>query len=190
MELPEYSDQDLLSLVRKDDVEFLKILFRLYYDRLCMYALTFVKIPDIAEEVVQETFVRLWENREEIRINHSIRAYIYRSVHNNCINYLKKCEVLRRHSKEVADEIIYHNEIALRNFDNEILDKLVAEETEKKLERALEELPPQARKIFIMSRFDQKSYDEIASALKISVNTVKTQMRRTLARLKELFNSE
>jgi RNA polymerase sigma-70 factor, ECF subfamily len=188
MEEPEYSDQELLRIVRSDDEEFLKVLFRLYYNRLCTYAETLVKTKELAEEIVQDTFVDFWEKRDDIRIDHSVRAYIFRSVHNNCINHLKKSAVLRRYNQEMADEIAWHNELAVRNFNPEIIENLAAAETEFKLNKALEELPPQARKIFLMSRFEQQSYDQIAKALDLSVNTVKTHMKRTLTKLRRVFD--
>jgi RNA polymerase sigma-70 factor (ECF subfamily) len=180
-------DHELLRLVKNNDEEFLKLLFRLYYSRLCNYAATFVKVQDIAEEIVQETFIKFWETRASLQIDHSFRSYIFRSVHNNCINYLKKSEMLRKQSKLMADEILYHNEVALRNFRPAIIDDLISEELETKLSGILDDLPPQARKIFMLSRFEQKSYIEIADTLKISVNTVKTQMKRTLGKMRELF---
>lgn len=182
------SDHELLRLLKNNDEVFFKILFRVYYSRLCIYATTFVKVPDLAEEIVQETFIKIWENIADIDIKHSFQSYIFRSVHNNCINFLRKSEVLRRQSKEMEEEIIYHNEVALRNFNPEIIDNIVSVELEARLNNALNGLPPQARRIFMMSRFDQLSYLEIAYALSISVNSVKTQMKRTLVRLREIFD--
>jgi RNA polymerase sigma-19 factor, ECF subfamily len=183
-------DHELFRLLKNDDEEFLKILFRLYYSRLCVYAVTIVKVPDLAEEIVQETFVHFWENRSAVDISYSFRSYIFRSVHNNCINFLKKSDVLRRRSRQMEEEILYHNETALRNFSPEVIDYLISGEMEARLSRELDELPPQARKIFMMSRYDQLSYLEIAGVLGISVNTVKTQMKRTLSRLRKIFNPE
>lgn len=188
MGLSDKIDHELFRLVKNSDEEFLGVLFRLYYSRLCSYAATFVKVPDLAEEIVQETFIKFWENREAIQIDYSFKSYIFRSVHNNCINYLKKSEVMRRQSELMTEEMIYHNNLALRNFSPEIIDKLISEELEAKLNIALNDLPPQARRIFILSRFEQLSYSEIADSLKISVNTVKTQMKRTLSKLREVFN--
>jgi RNA polymerase sigma-70 factor (ECF subfamily) len=88
----------------------------------------------------------------------------------------------------MADEILYHNEVALRNFNFGIIDDLIAEEMETRLNSVLNDLPPQARKIFMLSRFEQLSYIEIADMLKISVNTVKTQMKRTLSKMREIFD--
>jgi len=181
-------EQELLCLIMNNDERFLELLFKLYYSKLCVYATTFIKIPDLAEEIVQETFIKFWENRASIQIDISFKAYIFRSVHNNCINYLKKSDVIRRQYKEMSDEIIYHNEVALQNFSPEIIEGLISEELESRLNNALEDLPPQSRKIFIMNRFDQLSYCEIANELNISVNTVKTQMKRALKKLREVFD--
>jgi RNA polymerase sigma-70 factor (ECF subfamily) len=190
MEYKEDIDHELFRLVRNNDEEFFKVLFKLYYSRLCSYATTFVKVPDLAEDIVQETLINLWENRATIEIEHSFKSYVFRSVHNNCINYLKKSEVLKRQSKQMSDEIIYHNEVALRNCSPVIIDDLISKELEIRMNIALYDLPPQARKIFMLSRFDQLSYNEIADALKISVNTVKTQMKRNLSKLREIFDQK
>jgi RNA polymerase sigma-70 factor, ECF subfamily len=181
-------DQELLRLMKNDDEKFLKMLFKLYYSKLCSYAAIFVKSPDLAEEIVQETFIKFWESRNELQIEHSFRSYIFRTVHNNCINYLKKSEVLRRQSKLMTEEIMYHNEVALRNFSPGIIDDIITEELQESLSNVINDLPPQARKIFLLSRFDQLSYSEIADKMKISVNTVKTQMKRTLSKLREIFD--
>ena len=188
MGVSENIDHELLRLVKNNDEEYLKEIFRLYYSGLCAYATTFVKVPDLAEEIVQETFIKLWESRAFNNVESSIKAYIFRSVHNNCINYLKNSEVLRRQSKLMAEEILYHNEVALRNFSPAIIDDLISEELEIRLNDVLSGLPQQARKIFMMSRFDQLSYQEISDSLGISVNTVKTQMKRVLSKLRSIFD--
>jgi RNA polymerase sigma-70 factor, ECF subfamily len=188
MEVSENIDHELLRLVKNNDEEYIKEIFRLYYSGLCTYATTFVKVPDLAEEIVQETFIKLWENRALNNVETSVKPYIYRSVHNNCINYLKNSEVLRRQSSHMAEEILYHNEVALRNFSPAVIDDLISEELEIKLNKVLDEMPPQARKIFMMSRFDQLSYQEISESMGISVNTVKTQMKRVLSKLRRIFD--
>jgi RNA polymerase sigma-70 factor, ECF subfamily len=190
MGIAENPDHELFRFAKNSDEEFLKEIFRLYYSRLCNYAVTFVKSHDLAEEIVQETFIKFWEYRAAIQIDYSFKSYIFRSVHNNCINYLKKSEVLRRQSERMAEEIIYHNELAMRNFSPEIIDDLISEELEAKLNSVLDNLPPQARRIFMLSRFEQLKYNEIADSMKISVNTVKTQMKRTLSKLREIFDRE
>jgi len=181
-------EQDLLKLIKNNDDRFFELFFKLYYSRLCAYASTLIKVPDLAEEIVQETFIKLWENRASIKIETSVKAYIFRCVHNNSINYIKRNDVIERLSKQMSDEINYHNEVALLNFKSEIIENLVSEELEYKLGSALNDLPSQCRKIFIMNRFDQLSYSEIATNMNLSINTVKTQMKRALRKLHEVFD--
>ena len=138
MGVSENRDHELLRLVKNNDEEYLNVIFKLYYSSLCSYATTFVKVPDLAEEIVQETFIKFWEKRAVINAEISVKAYIFRSVHNNCINYLKNSEVMRRQSKKMTEEILYHNEVALRNFSSSIIDELISEELRNKAEQRFE----------------------------------------------------
>ena len=180
-------EQELMRLIKSCDERFLELVFKLYYSKLCSYANTFIKVPDLAEEIVQETLINFWENRASLKIDFSFKAYIFRSVHNNCINYLKKNEVLRKQYKQMSDEIVYHNEVALQNFNSEIIDNLVSKEIEIKLNFLLDSLPYQSRKIFMMNRFDHLSYSQIAKELNLSLNTIKTQMKRALKKIRGIL---
>lgn len=188
MVLKDNPDKELLYLDMNIDKRLLELLFKLYYSKLCAYATTFIKVSDLAEEIVQETFIKLWENRASIKVDISFKAYIFKSVHNNCINYLRRNNVLKRQSKQMVDDILYHNELILQNFSSDIIDNLVSEELESRLNNALDELPAQSRNIFIMNRFDKLTYSEIAKELDISVNTVKTQMKRAIKKLRVIFD--
>lgn len=180
-------EQELLSLIKNNEERFLELLFKLYYSRLCAYASIFIKVPDLAEEIVHETFIRFWENRTSLKIDISFRAYIFRSVHNNCINYLKKNAVLKRQFQLMSDEISYHNYLALQNFNSEIIDNLISEETEIKLNKLLDALPAQSRRIFLMNRFDNLSYSQIAAELNLSIETVRTQIKRALKKIRKIL---
>jgi RNA polymerase sigma-70 factor (ECF subfamily) len=181
-------EKELLILDVNIDKRLLELLFKLYYPRLCAYATTFIKVPDLAEEIVQETFIKLWENRASIKVDVSFKAYIFKSVHNNCINYLKRSNGIKLQSKQMVDDLLYHNDLTLQNFSSDIIDNLVSEELESRLKNALNELPAQCRNIFIMNRFDQLTYSEIAKELDISINTVKTQMKRAIKKLRVIFD--
>jgi len=181
-------EQELLELIqRNDDEKLFRLLFRLYYSKLCSYAMIFVKASDLAEEIVQETFIKLWENKATLKINRSLKAYLFRCVHNNCINYLTKNEVMKRQYKQIAEEITYHNQLALQNFRTDIIDQLVSEETERKITYLLDILPPQSRRIFFLSRFEGLSYQQIATELNLSVETVRTQIKRAIKKMKEIL---
>jgi len=175
----------LFTRTQEGDEDSFEILFNHYYRQLCTYASVFVKYPDVAEEIVQETFIRIWEKRTMISIRTTFKAYLYRSVHNNCINYLKSKRHLGKKDEAFRDEVLKQTELNRKNLDAGIIDKIVSEEFDTKFSRALESLPPQCLEVFLMCRNEKLSYSEIAEKLGISVNTVKTQMKRALSRLRD-----
>jgi RNA polymerase sigma-70 factor (family 1) len=175
----------LFSRVQEGEEDSFEILFNHYYPRLCAYAMIFVKFPDVAEEIVQETFITIWERRLFIFVKTSFKAYIYRSVHNNCINYLNNKKYLDRNHASVRSEILKQTELNIKNLDTEIIDKIVSDEFNAEFARALESLPQQCREVFLLCRNEKLSYLEAGERLGIAVNTVKTQMKRALMKLRE-----
>jgi len=178
-------DEELVSLLKSGDDRFFELLFENYYSSLCSYATVFVKSHDLSEDIVQETIINIWEQHETIEITGSFRSYFFRCVHNNCVNNLRKTESYKKLQDRFAKQVIQQQEIASMNADPEALENLFREDTEKKYMDALNSLPAQCRKIFLMSRFDCLDYEHIAENLNISVNTVKTQMKRALAKLRD-----
>lgn len=162
-----------------------EILFNNYYSKLCTYASIFVKYPDVAEDIVQETFIKIWNHRASITINTTFKAYIYRSVHNNCINYLKNDKYRNKNNEIIRHEIMKQSELNLQNLDTEIVEKIVSEEFNKQFSRAVESLPQQCREVFLLCRNDKLTYSEVGERLDISINTVKTQMKRALLKLRD-----
>jgi RNA polymerase sigma-70 factor, ECF subfamily len=162
-------------------------LFRLHFVPLSSYARFILKNPVIAEEMVQDVFLKLWENHSSIFIGTSVKAYLYRAVHNHCVNYIKNARVNARLSEEAIKEMSYHAELALQNFSEEILEKLATAELEDHLNSVIKSLPTQCREIFLLNRQEDLSYTQIALKLGISVNTVKTQIMRALDRLREAY---
>jgi RNA polymerase sigma-70 factor (ECF subfamily) len=136
---------------------------------------------DDAEEIVQQVFVNFWEQRENIDIENSARAYLFRSVRNACLNKKKHIKI-REQYKE-------HNEMEI-NSNAVDLDKILnASELDTRIRKAIDQLPPERRKIFIMSRYDEKKYQEIANELNISIKTVENQIGSALKFLrKELID--
>jgi RNA polymerase sigma-70 factor (family 1) len=180
--------EDLLfKRVKEGDERSFEMLFRKYYPGLSSYATLFLKCDDLARELVHETFIKIWERRDSIIVESSFKSYIYRSVHNNCINFLKKSRCLSEKNEAVRDEILKQHEINMYYFDQESLDRLLPDDFEAAFSRGLSTLPDQCREIFVLCRDDKLSYHEVADRLGISVNTVKTQMKRALSKLREHF---
>lgn len=180
-----FSESELVRLLQAGDKDAFSVLFKQYYAPLCDYAAAILKFPEIAEEVVQVTFIRIWENRQNITIDFSLRAYLYRSIHNNCIEYYRSLSIHEKHNKAITDEITYHSSIVTRGLAGNALESIITGELEKFLNHTIDSLPEQCNKVFCLSRYEQLSYKEIAERLDISVNTVKTQLSRAFSKLRE-----
>ena len=177
-------EKEILIKIRLGDSKAFEYIFKSYYSSLCRYACDLLKNADQAEEVVQDTLIRIWENRRKLHINTSIKSYLFRSVHNQCINLIKHLHVVKKQSDKHLKEVMSDFEITLMSEDEFTLDTFFYDGLENDIEKAIQSLPEQCRKIFRMSRFEMLSYEEIARKLCISVNTVKTQIRRALEKLR------
>ena len=169
MEIEQESINTLLS--QKDEAAFEQV-FKSNFKRMHAYAVTILRDEAEAEEVVQQVFYKLWDRSENLSISGSITAYLYRAVHNECMNFL-------RHQKVKSDHQLYVA-YSMKNEAEHPSKKVIAGELEKKIHDALNELPEQCRTVFQMSRFDEMKYREIADKLDISVKTVETQMGKAL----------
>lgn len=151
------------------------MVFRDYYTPLVRYGNTFLKDSDETEDVVQQVFVSLWEKRTQLDIHTSVRAVLYRAVHNACLNRLK-------HQKVRGD---YASDWKSTQSDSEQTDALEAAELQERINRAIEGMPEQCARIFKMSRFEQLKYQEIADQLGLSIKTVENQMGKALKIIRE-----
>lgn len=161
-----------VSLVN-NSVDF-ESLFRYNFRPLCLYALHYVGDVEIAEDIVQESFMTLWEKLEQGTSVVNMRAYLYMVVRNRCLDRLKK--------KGLETE-------SLKPYDTYgIIDDDEAQErsqVEARLWTAIDTLPDKCREVFIMSKRDGLKYEEIAEELGLSVNTVRNQVSKALKVLKE-----
>ncbi|HMI61070.1 MAG TPA: RNA polymerase sigma-70 factor [Puia sp.] len=161
-----------------DDAAF-KLFFKKHFKTLCGYCqYKFDFDQDQAKDIVHTGFVKLWENRQTISPELSIKAYIYEIVTNLCLDRLKNEKVRRRHIKYVLENKTESTPV--NDYDS-----LDFKELEEMIEKAIEELPSQMRRIFELSRKEELKYAAIASQLDISVKTVETQMGRALAKLRK-----
>jgi RNA polymerase sigma-70 factor, ECF subfamily len=152
-------------------------LFKLHYAHLCAYAHNFLKDVEAAEEVVQEVLFKLWVNRETIDIDTSLQSYLFRAVRNTCLNHLKH-NTIRNNYKVYAER-----QMEMQQHGH--TDELIVSELEQKIRQTIEAMPLERRKIFIMSRYDNLKYKEIADKLGISVKTVENQMGSALKFLRD-----
>lgn len=166
----------LMELVRAGDTDALRDLMDAYWQPLVAYAYTFVGSHDRAEDLAQETFIRLWERRKEWTPDGSVRSYLYRIVRNLAIDDQRKSKVRRLWAERVKrdpppvfpppDDVLEDNELYAA------------------VERAIRELPPRRREVFILRRFHQLSYSQIAEVMGITPRTVANQLSTALAELR------
>jgi RNA polymerase sigma-70 factor (ECF subfamily) len=152
-----------------------ELTYKTYFKGLYTYALSIVRDNDTAEELTQQVFYKLWEKRNSILISESVRAYLYRSVYHESMNYLKHQKVRNTHS-----EYAMHQE----SYENTTLRNLEAKELENRLSSALNQLPEMCRTVFQLCRFEELKYREIAEKLNIPVKTVENQMGKALRLLR------
>jgi RNA polymerase sigma-70 factor, ECF subfamily len=176
-------DIKLFNRVREDDFIAFETLFKKYYECLCVFAEHYVGEPEMAKEIVSDFFLKFWENRKSIRIHNSVKNYYFASIHNQCLKYLEHLKVLKKY-RDYAETKLKNIQV-LDSFSNDYpLSKLISKEIVNEIEISIENLPDKCKKIFKLSRFENKSYEEIASTLSISINTVRTQMSRALEKLR------
>lgn len=163
------------NIQQLNEVEFEK-LFKQYFKPLCYLAKRYVKDIDMAKEIVQESFISLWMKRDNIDVSKSVKLYLNVSVQNKCLNYL-------RDSKKFDKDILI-NEQLFNGTDGETTDVMVVKDISSKIDNAIAELPEKCRDIFIMNRYQNMKYHEIAKKREISVKTVETQMSKALKHLR------
>ncbi|WP_439184988.1 RNA polymerase sigma-70 factor [Carboxylicivirga taeanensis] len=168
------------NIERQKDVY--EYLFNHYYARLCAYALRYVERKDYAEDVVSDTFFKMWQ-RGTIEISSTVQGYLFRAVYNNCMDFLRHRNN-RLHKHQVLP-VELENDASMALFkDFSEQDSLIIKEIEKAIEEAINKLPPQAKTVFVLKRHHGLKNKEIAEQLNIAVKTVEMHMSRALAFLR------
>lgn len=151
-------------------------LFKQFYEPLCRYAYSILQNQEEVEDIVQETFCKLWDQRNKLEIHTSIKSYLYRMVHNTCLNKIKKTQMQSGHHEQIACNSVSSG----NNVEYEIIHK----ELHRQIQDAIAALPERCRQVFMLSRIQQLSYMEIAQEMNISPNTVETQIVKALKTLR------
>jgi RNA polymerase sigma-70 factor, ECF subfamily len=165
-------EKDTITLLLEGDHSAFEQLFDDYFDALCRYAYSIVRDMDDAEDAVQKTFCKLWDQRGELNIHTSISFYLYRMVHNDCLNRIKQKKLHQEHNLNYSNMV---------HTDNDTVnDYMASTELQEAINKALDTLPPQCRRVFELSRNEQLSYAEIAEELGISNNTIENHISKAL----------
>jgi len=166
----------LFEKIKSGNINAFETLFHRYYSYLCLFAAKIIRNPIAAEEIVQDFFVRLWEKREEISIDSSVKNYFFRSIKNTCLNFIQHNKIKARHAEKILSE-------AENNISSE--DVYIEFDLAEKIEESIQALPEKRREIFRLSREEGLKYREIAEKLNISIKTVETQISLAIKTLRD-----
>lgn len=171
------SDSEIIRRIRQGNKQEFEKLFRSSYVSLVRYAKTILRDYDTAEEIVQELFFRLWQDRENLKVESSLNGYLFRSVHNRALHYIEHQKVVGRHADEIA--------AGAERTSEAVTDEIYYHELQMRVARVLERLPERCREIFRMNRFEGLKYNEIAVKLSVSMKTVEANMGKALKEFKK-----
>lgn len=163
-------DTYLIANIKQGDEQAFNKLFRKYYPMLCAYGHKFVDLED-AEECAQETMLWLWNNREVFVIQTSLSSYLFTSIHNRALNLISKKE-----NKNFAENYFFQEMQALATD----IDFYQLKELNERIQDAIASLPPSYKEAFIMHRFKNMSYKEIAEQLNVSPKTIDYRIQQAL----------
>ncbi|WDF79921.1 RNA polymerase sigma-70 factor [Mucilaginibacter sp. KACC 22773] len=161
------------------DVDAYKQIYDKYHSQLYYYALRFLKMPELAEDVIHDVFLKLWEIREQLKPEYGIAGYLYKITRNQVFKLIKKIAAeteLRAKVISIIEEQAIESEADLQWNEYAGL-----------LGGAVEQLPPQCKKVFNLCRREGKTYDEAAQILGISKHTVKEHMMAAMKSIKKYF---
>jgi RNA polymerase sigma-70 factor (family 1) len=174
-----YYEQSVIQRLQKGDSDAFLELYNHYHPALYHYVLRFVKSPAIAEDVLQDVFLKIWEIRSRIDPGLSFKAYLYRICRNSVFKLLKKIAI----DEELRLQV-------MQQFTQSVADadlKILWQQYEEILYAAINNLSPQRQRVFRLCREEGKSYEQVANELGISRNTVKEHMVLAMKQIREHF---
>jgi RNA polymerase sigma-70 factor (family 1) len=177
-----YEEQKLILLLKEDSEYAFQLIFDKHRNRIYSTAIKFLKSPLFAQDVVQDVFLKLWFERKSLNSAKPIEAWLYTVAKNNILNRLRKIAVEWKAVGHFKDDKF--------KIENNTDYKLLDGEYQQKLKKAIDQLPEQQKAVFIFSRFNKLTYEQIGQKLGISPLTVKTHLSRALFSIKKHLTSE
>jgi RNA polymerase sigma-70 factor (family 1) len=177
-----YEEHKLIMLLKEDSEYAFQLIFDKHRNRIYSTAIKFLKSPLFAQDVVQDVFLKLWFERKTLNSEKPIEAWLYTVAKNNILNRLRKIAVEWKAVDHFKDDKF--------KIENNTDYKLLDGEYQQKLKQAMDQLPEQQKAVFVFSRFNKLTYDQIGQKLGISPLTVKTHLSRAVFSIKKHLSSE
>lgn len=169
------TDSDILKQLSEGSRRAFETIFHKHYAEILVYTRSI--FPDEAEEITQQTFIKLWEKRSDAHKIQAIRPYLFRSAYNACINAIEHEKVKNKYINEAA--------YRLRNIGIDIFEDTLLPDLSNEIENATKHLPPKNREVFKLRYFDLLSNEDIAEKLEMSKRTVENHLYNALKILRE-----
>lgn len=173
------SDEELLELLKTDDIAAFEEIYNRYWEKLYVAAYKRLHLKEVCEEIVQDFFTKFWINRAHIDIRSSFAGYFFTAIRYQVLNYMEK-EMVRTN---------YKDNLQFNLTNNSTEESVLLNDLTQNLDRAVKELPERCRSIFELSRNEFKSNKEIAEMLDISEKTVENQLTKALRRLRRTIST-
>lgn len=180
----EHTERLIVDQLKRGNEEAYKYIYDYHYVLLCHVANQYVRDTFLAETIVGDVIFHLWEIRDSLNITISIRSYLIRAVRNRCLDYINS----EHEKREVSFSGLVPQDMPEERYlqsDNYPLGTLLERELENEIRIAIRKLPAECRRVFEKSRFEEKKYEEIATELNISINTVKYHIKNALSLLQK-----
>ena len=171
----EYTDEELIALLATNEEPAIDLVFRKYYSFLCKSVYRIISDTQITEDLAQEVFYELWRKRAQLNITTSLRACLKRAALNKALNYIRDQKIDFRNAPAKEE---------LTSKTASIIQELAAENLQQEIDQAIDSLPEKCRLVFVLSRFEGMSYQQIADHLEISIKTVENQISKALKTLR------
>ena len=170
------TNKDFHEFWQQDSEKAIDWLFRTHYSYLCKVVYKIIPDTNLVEDLVQEVFYEVWKKQGQININTSVKAYLRRAAVNRSLNYIRDQKIKFEQDEKVP---------LLESREASITQKIEAEDLKALIDESIDALPERCRVVFVLSRFEEMSYKEIAEELGISIKTVENQISKALKFLRK-----
>ena len=168
----------LIQRIREGEEHAFEIAFLKYHTPLCRYVWKYVQSEELSKEIIQEVFVKVWENRKDLKPSGHLRGFLFEVARNKALDYIKHQKIVRRYLSEAKQREREKAYCDLKRKERDYSD------LQEAIRESVNNLPRMGRLVFELNRNEGLTYKEIAEHLDISVRTVETHMRRSLKKLK------
>lgn len=176
---------ELFDLVKMGDQKAFELLFSIFFARLNDFAKKVIKDDMVSQDIVQDTFMKLWENRKQIE-SVNLEAFLFRSVRSRCLDNIKHLKVINNRMHEITLSTKYE-ELYRIDFIGDEPYVLIEKELEQKIEKTIRDLPERCQSVFILSRVNGLKNREIAEELHISIKNVERHLNRATLSFRKNF---